>query len=882
MGLFTSANEKQLKKLRKIADKVEARSDIFAKMDDAELVGMTATLRERIKNGETLDDVLPEAYATVREASARVLGMRHFYVQILGGIALHQGRIAEMCTGEGKTLVATLPVYLNALEGKGVHVVTVNEYLATRDSEWMGKVYAFLGLTVGVVCSGMNFVQKLEAYACDIVYGTSNEFGFDYLRDNIAKRKEERVQRGFNFALVDEVDSILIDEARTPLIISDHGEMPEGYKEADRFAKKLTKEDYIIEEKERTVRLSESGIEKAEREYKIDNLSDFENSDINDKIYQALRANYIMKRDVNYIVHDNKVMIVDEFTGRVLDGRRFSEGLHQAIEAKENVPILAENVTIATITLQNYFRLYKKLSGMTGTAKTEQEEFEGIYGLDVVTIPTNKPSQRIDEPDVIVMTQKKKAELIVQEVKRVHETGQPVLIGTSAIDKNEELSKILSKNGLKHNVLNAKNHAEEADIIAQAGKLGAITIATNMAGRGTDIMLGGNPTYLAERQMEKENFTHEEIVAVSSPVFVPQSEEDERAKARYTELYQLYKEKTDKEREKVIEAGGLRIIGTERHESRRIDNQLRGRSGRQGDPGSSVFFVSVDDELLQRFGGDLFRKVFAFCKVTEDDIITSSLIAKQIESIQKRIESHNFAIRKNVLSYDDVVNVQREIIYKERDKIIFGENNDELLNGILDEYIEETTREILQREKGGDLDRINEAINRAILDEDDYIVDEELFALGEEEIINAVKLRAREILDDKKVEMEKDGYNFDVFSKDVLLYALDHHWRAHVDAMDSLKRGISLRAYGQQNPVIAYKQEGTDMFNAMMDKIKKGTAITWLKARYDSKRLQAKGPVMVRMQDGRVQLKAKKKIGPNDKCPCGSGLKYKKCCGKNQ
>ncbi len=880
MGLFASRNEKQVKKLKKIADLIEALSDKFSAMSDDELKGMTEQFKERLKAGETLDGLLPEAFATVREASTRVLGLRHFYVQLLGGIALHQGRIAEMCTGEGKTLVATLPVYLNALTGKGMHVVTVNEYLASRDSEWMGKLYKFLGLSVGVIYSGMGFEEKTNAYSCDIVYGTSNEFGFDYLRDNTAKKAEHKVQRGYNFALVDEVDSILIDEARTPLIISDHGGKPTAlYTDADKFVKTLTESDYIIEEKEKTVRLSDEGVEKAEKYFKIDNLSDFENSDINDHIYQALRANFIMKRDVNYIVRDKKIFIVDEFTGRIMDGRRFSEGLHQAIEAKEKVPILAESRTIATTTIQNYFRMYNKLSGMTGTAKTEEDEFEGIYGLDVVTIPTNKPQARIDEPDVIVMNQKKKLELIIEDVKKAHEIGQPVLIGTSSVEKNEELSSALSRHGLKHNVLNAKNHASEAEVIAQAGRIGSITLATNMAGRGTDIMLGGNPAFLAEEQMKKEGFEHEQI-AVASSIMPLSDEEDLKARARYNELYEIYKEKTAKEKEKVIERGGLRIIGTERHESRRIDNQLRGRSGRQGDPGSSVFYVSVDDELLQRFGGDVFRKVLTFMRVKEDDVIASPLIAKQIESIQRRVEGHNYSMRKNVLSYDDVVNKQRKIIYEERDKILFGEGAHELLTGILDEYIENTVKDILAHIPD-DVDKINHALERMILEQGDDLVDEELLSEGVDSVHQAVKERAYELLDEKKQEMEEDGYSFEAFEKDVLLYAIDRNWCNHVDAMDSLKKGIGLRAYGQHNPIIAYTQEGTDMFNDMMDRIKRESASFWLKAKYNSKKLRESGPVMVRNSSGSVQAKSQKTVGRNDPCPCGSGLKYKKCCGKN-
>lgn len=879
MGLFTSSNERQVKKLRKIADKIEALSEKFSVMTDDELKSMTAQFRTRLKSGETLDDILPEAFATVREAGARVLGMRHFYVQLMGGIVLHQGRIAEMRTGEGKTLVATLPAYLNALEGKGMQVITVNEYLATRDSEWMGKLYNFLGLTVSVNLAGMSIEEKKKAYAADIIYGTNNEFGFDYLRDNLATSKANKVQRGLNFAIIDEVDSILIDEARTPLIISGSGGKPtELYVLANRFAKTLKEDDYILEEKEHAVRLSESGVEKAERFFNIDNLSDYENSEINNHVYQAIRAHFTMKRDVNYIVRDGEVLIVDEFTGRIMAGRRYSEGLHQAIEAKENVRIHNENRTVATITFQNYFRMYKKLSGMTGTAMTEEEEFCGIYGLDVVTIPTNKDMIRIDQPDVIYVTKDKKIEAIIEDIKKTHEKGQPVLVGTASVEKSEELSRALLRRGLKHNVLNAKKHAEEAEIVAQAGKYGAITISTNMAGRGTDIMLGGNPGFLAENEMEREGYSHELILAATS-VAATDNQEILDARKRYSELYQKHKKDTDEEKEKVLNCGGLRIIGTERHESRRIDNQLRGRSGRQGDPGSSIFYLSMEDDLLRVFGGDRLKSIAMRLNFDENIPIQSKIITAQIESAQKRRESANYSVRKHVLSYDDVMNAQRLLMYKERDKVLEGEDIHEQLIGMLHEFVGEKIGEVLST-YGGDVNAMNVELEKCLFPQgEEFIVDS---ALNErvEDIVERAITRCEEIVEEKRKQWLEVGADFAKFERDVMLRAVDIHWRDQIDAMDSLRKGISLRAYGQHDPVMAYKQEATDMFNDMIDRIKRETVIAYMKAQLEVRKIARPNNYQTSAPETPRTAKSDKVVGRNDPCPCGSGKKYKNCCGK--
>ena len=717
---------KNLRRLDKMADKVLALEGKYAAMSDEELKSVTPALKERLAKGETLDDILYDAFAAVREAAWRVLNMRHYKVQVMGGICLHQGRVAEMKTGEGKTLVATLPAYLNALAGEGVHVVTVNDYLASRDAEWMGKVYKFMGLTVGCVVPGMEDKEKKEAYQCDILYGTNNELGFDYLRDNLKSRLEQMVQRPLSFAIVDEVDSILIDEARTPLIISGKGgESSEKYVTANRFVKTLTlDEDFTIDIKEKSVQITESGAEKAERFFNLQNLADIENADLNHHIQQALKANYIFKRDNDYIVNDGEIIIVDEFTGRLMIGRRYSDGLHQAIEAKEGVQIRNENKTYATITFQNYFRLYKKLSGMTGTAKTEEEEFRSIYGLDVLEIPTNEPVARIDANDVIYSTVKAKEKAIIEEIKERHAKGQPVLVGTVTVEKSEEISRLLIKEKIKHNVLNAKNHAREAEIVAQAGRYGAVTIATNMAGRGTDILLGGNPEFLAKRKLREEGVEEEDLDLATSYISeVPENIREIRA--HYREVYDEFKKVTDAEREKVIEAGGLHILGTERHESRRIDNQLRGRSGRQGDPGSSVFFISLEDDLAKRFGGDKMQRVYEFFKVEEDTPLSAKMLSRQIENAQRNIEGRNFGIRKHVLEYDDVMNKQREVMYAERLRVIKAPDVHEDILNFIPDHVRAVLASVIDNENKPDtwdIDALNKAIEQKLLPADSNFV----------------------------------------------------------------------------------------------------------------------------------------------------------------
>lgn len=897
MGLFASKNDVQLKKLRKIADKVEELNDAYSNMSDDELKGKTAEFKARYQKGESLDSLLPEAFATVREASKRVLGMKHFYVQILGGIVLHQGRIAEMKTGEGKTLVATLPVYLNALTGRGVHVVTVNEYLAKRDSEWMGKLYNFLGLTVGVNLS-LNGKEenatekKQEVYNKDIVYGTNSEFGFDYLRDNLKREKSQRVQRELAFAIVDEVDSILIDEARTPLIISGPaGNSSKLYIDADRFAHSLKADDYIIEEKERTVRLSDTGVEKAERAFNIDNLADYENGSINAHIHQALKANFLMKRDVDYMVKDGEVCIIDEFTGRIMQGRRYSEGLHQAIEAKEardrssGVTIRDENRTVATITYQNFFRMYSKLSGMTGTAKTEEEEFEGIYNLDVVEIPTNKPIARVDENDKIFMTAKAKVDAIIEDIVKTHQSGQPVLVGTISVEKSEKLSDVLAKRGIKHNVLNAKQHEKEAEIVAQAGKFGAVTIATNMAGRGTDIMLGGNPSYLAENEMKRLGVPHEMIVLATAKGDTT-DETVLSAREQYERLYEKYKAVTDKEKEAVVAVGGLRIIGTERHESRRIDNQLRGRSGRQGDPGSSAFYISLEDDLVRVFSGDRMQSLMALIPASlrnASQSVSIKLLSKRIESAQNKREGMLYSMRKRVLSFDDVMNVQRQIIYKERDRVLDGNDIHEQVDAMIDEYIKTRVPEILSMETEdgvSDVEGINRALNtEMIFLGEDYLNDED-FDLSMDEACDKVVEKIKDILAKKRQYIDEKGKEFGIdylsFEREMMLNAVDAHWMEHMDAMDTLRKGIGLRSYGGVDPIIAYKAEGTDMFNDMTDRIKRDTAKLVMQR---MPRVLLKTPTSVKVKI--TPTKSSKTVGRNDKCPCGSGKKYKNCCGKN-
>ena len=893
--LFASDNSRNIKKLKVIADKVVALDEKYASMTDDELKAQTQVLKDRLANGETLNDILPDAYACNREASYRVLKQKHYYVQILGGIALHQGRIAEMRTGEGKTLTETLPAFLNALSGKGVHIVTVNEYLAKRDSEWMGKVFEFQGLSVGITLSGMDDNKKREAYQKDITYGTNSEFGFDYLRDNMCVRLEQKVQRGHNFAIVDEVDSVLIDEARTPLIISGGKgfRSSEDYDKAQAFVRSLKRdEDIEIDEERKQIRLTEKGVEKAERFYGIDNLSDVENMEINHYINNALRANFMMHLDSDYIVNEKgEVLIVDEFTGRVMPGRRFSDGLHQAIEAKEGVKVNDENLTVATITYQNYFRLYKKLSGMTGTAKTEETEFNKIYKLDVVTIPTNKPIRRKDDIDIVYSTKKGKLNAIIDEIISRHQTGQPILVGTVTVEKSEEISSALKKAGVKHNVLNAKNHEKESEIVAQAGKVGAVTIATNMAGRGTDILLGGNAEFLAKQRMKQEGFEEQYIIDCTS--FAPTTDEKLlEAKARYNELYNEFKKETDKEKEEVINLGGLYIIGTERHESRRIDNQLRGRSGRQGDPGESIFFISLEDDIARIFGGDRLKRIADMFKMSEDEpLFQMKFISRQIENAQKRVESNNFAVRRSLLQFDDVLSEQRNVIYGQRDKLLEGDDfHDEILD-MVHELIETTVRENISEDKGyyeWDLDNLNKRLEEYILPKDTNLFNEQNVE-GKEvsDIVDMTYEATLKRLDDKEKEVNEimqldDG--FKRLERWVLLNKVDNAWVEHIDTMTMLKREILTRT----DPVSAYKQEGYDMFENMISNIRTNTAKMILNAHIEK-------VVQRPMQEQKKNIKANatpvekgsqtvrrttKQIGRNDPCPCGSGKKYKNCCGK--
>ena len=920
--IFGTYSEKEVKRVRPIVDKINSLEPEMEKLTDKQLQAKTVYFKEELSKGKTLDDILPEAFAVVREASKRVLGMRHFDVQLIGGIILHQGRIAEMKTGEGKTLVATLPVYLNALTGKGVHVITVNEYLAKRDSEWMGKVYRFLGLSVGLIYGRMPHDEKKKAYNADITYGTNNEFGFDYLRDNMVIHKEEMVQRELNYAIVDEIDSILIDEARTPLIISGRANKSSDlYKKADRFVKKLKpkviveedvkdidqtedneKYDYIVDLKAKSATLTAKGIEKAEREFNLENLNDIENTDIVHNINQALRANGIMKKDIDYIVKDGEVLIVDEFTGRIMYGRRYNDGLHQAIEAKENVKIADESKTLATITFQNYFRMYGKLSGMTGTAMTEENEFREIYNLDVVEIPTNKPLIRIDHTDIIYKNEASKFRAVINDIKESHSKGQPVLVGTVSIENSEKLSNLLSKEGISHEVLNAKNHEKEAEIIAQAGKYGAVTIATNMAGRGTDIMLGGNSEYLAKQEMRK--LKYEDYLIEQATAF---NETDDTeildARKKFKELQNKFDEEIKEEKEKVIKAGGLKIIGTERHESRRIDNQLRGRSGRQGDPGETRFYLALDDSLLKIFGGDMITKVFDKGNIPEDMPIEVKLIAKTIENAQSRVEGRNFSIRKHILSYDDVMNVQRDIIYSQRRKVLDGEdirdNIIEMINSacemIIDTYRNEIEENKISREAL--LNEIKVGLN---IGEVEALKDKKLNA---EKIENEIKEKAIASYEAKEKEF---GNDIREIERIVLLKVVDTKWMDHIDNMDELKNGIGLRAYGQKDPVVQYRFEGGEMFDEMIAQIKLEVAKIMLhvvktstpikrtstanitNAGLDSSAISEMNiegennvPKTNKTEKPQPIVNSGPKIGRNDPCPCGSGKKYKNCCGKN-
>ena len=911
--IFKSYSEKEVKRVMPIVEKINGLEEEISKLTDEELKNKTNIFKKELEEGKTLDDLLPEAFAVVREASKRVLGMRHFDVQLIGGIILHQGRIAEMKTGEGKTLVATLPVYLNALTGKGVHVVTVNDYLAKRDSEWMGKLYKFLGLSVGLVIAGMNPKEKQEAYACDITYGTNNEFGFDYLRDNMVIYKNQLVQRGLNYAIVDEIDSILIDEARTPLIISGRANQSSDlYKKANDFVKRLTpkviveedvkdeaqaedneKYDYIVDLKAKSASLTQKGIKKAEEEFHLENFNDIENSTLVHHVNQALRAHGVMKRDIDYIVKDGEVLIVDEFTGRIMYGRRYNNGLHQAIEAKEGVKIADESKTLATITFQNYFRMYDKLSGMTGTAMTEEAEFEEIYNLDVIEIPTNKPMIRDDQNDVIYKNENAKFNAIVESIKASHEKGQPVLVGTVSIEKSEKLSRILKKEGIKHEVLNAKFHEKEAEIVAQAGKFGAVTIATNMAGRGTDIMLGGNSEYLAKQEMKK-NKVPENLIEESNTYYETDDQDILRAREEFKKLEKKYDEEIKEEKEKVIAAGGLKIIGTERHESRRIDNQLRGRSGRQGDPGESKFYIGLDDDLMKIFGGDMITKVYNTMGMDENVPIENKLISNAVESAQKKVEGRNFSIRKNVLKYDDVMNAQREIIYEQRREVLDGENlKDNILN-----MIKSLSEEVVLTYFAGEEEANVEALDMDI--QNTFGIEMADFIKEHAKDSKAIIEKLQQAALDKYTAKEEDIGSEDLreLERVVMLKVVDQKWMDHIDAMDELKDGIGLRAYGQQDPVVKYRIEGMDMFEEMVLDIKHDVVkiLMNLRKQEEVKREEAAKITGAALQainslDNGEQIKSEvnrtvvnegPKVGRNDLCPCGSGKKYKNCCGKNK
>ena len=899
--LFGDYSKKEVKRVTPLKNKVLALEEEYAALSDRDLQAKTPEFKERLKNGETLDDILPEAFAACREASWRVLGMKHFPVQIIGGIILHQGRIAEMRTGEGKTLVATLPAYLNALSGDGVHIVTVNDYLARRDSEWMGKVYRFMGLSVGLIVHGLTNEERQAAYNADITYGTNNEMGFDYLRDNMVPYKEQKVQRGHNFAVVDEVDSILIDEARTPLIISGRGDQStELYTMANNFAMTLkmskvkeiqSKEnaedvadgDFIVDEKARTATLTKSGVEKAEKYFNLDNLMDAENMTIQHHINQAIKAIGVMQRDIDYVVKDNQVLIVDEFTGRIMLGRRYNEGLHQAIEAKEGVKVEHESKTLATITFQNYFRLYKKLSGMTGTAMTESQEFNEIYSLDVVEIPTNKPMIRQDYPDVVYKTEKAKYEAIIKQVIECHEKGQPVLGGTISIEKSEVLSKLLKMRGIKHEVLNAKFHDKEAEIVAQAGKFGAVTIATNMAGRGTDIMLGGNSEFLAKAEMRRLGYSEELIVEATG--FAETDNEDIiKAREEYQNLEKKYKDTIKDEADKVREAGGLFIIGTERHDSRRIDNQLRGRAGRQGDPGASRFYLSLEDDLMRLFGGERLSNMMNALNTPDDMPIESKMVSKSIESAQKKKEGQNFAIRKNTLQYDDVMNRQRELIYGQRNRVLDGEELKPAILKMMEETINESVdfycSDALPKEEWN-VAGLRSKFKGWLTTDDDFPNDE----LDREETKKTLYERGEALYNEREQELGDEIMRS--LERMVLLRNVDSKWMDHIDNMDELRRGIGLRAYGQQDPIVAYRMESYDMFDEMSESIREETVRQMLTIRIKTKeeterkqtaKITSESGASDGSEKGRTVRKGKK-VGPNDPCPCGSGKKYKKCCG---
>ncbi|ABY91787.1 preprotein translocase subunit SecA [Thermoanaerobacter sp. X514] len=887
--IFGSYSEREVKRLEPIADKVLSYEDQMARLTDAELRAKTDEFKNRLKNGETLDDILPEAFAVVREAAWRTLKMKHFRVQVIGGIVLHQGRIAEMKTGEGKTLVATLPAYLNALEGKGVHIVTVNDYLAKRDRDWMGKIYEFLGLSVGVILHDMDPEERKKAYAADITYGTNNEFGFDYLRDNMVIYKEDMVQRGLNYAIVDEVDSILIDEARTPLIISGIAEKStDMYKLADRFVRTLRKdEDYVVDEKAKAVSLTEKGVVKAEKFFGIKNLADIENMEISHHINQALKAHAIMKRDIDYVVKDGQVIIVDEFTGRLMFGRRYSEGLHQAIEAKEGVKVERESKTLATITFQNYFRMYKKLAGMTGTAQTEEQEFRAIYGLDVVVIPTNKPMIRIDHPDVIYKTEEAKFKAVVEDIVEHHKKGQPVLVGTISIEKSEKLSAMLKKRGIPHQVLNAKYHEKEAEIIAQAGRKGAVTIATNMAGRGTDILLGGNPEFIAKKKMLEEGYS-KEIINEAAGYGPVSSEEVRKARERYFELLEEAKKETEKEHDEVVKLGGLYIIGTERHESRRIDNQLRGRAGRQGDPGESRFYISLEDDLMRLFGSERVKNMMDSLGIDDDQPIEHKILTKQIEQAQKKVEGINFDTRKHVLQYDDVMNKQREIIYVQRRKVLEGENLKESILEMVKSIIERNVEIYTAGSKYPEEWDIKGLLNHLydmFLEKDSVVIDVDIDRLDKDVLADIIYEEAVRQYEKKEAEIGPEQMR--EIERIVLLRVVDTKWMDHIDEMDQLRQGIGLRAYGQVDPLIEYKKIAFDMFEDLIQSIQEDTVkfLYHIQINKDNmiQREQVAKPVSTNVdaEEKKQPVVKGKKVGRNDPCPCGSGKKYKKCCGAN-
>ncbi len=833
--ILESDSRRSLKKISAMADKILALSPKYEKMTDEELKNQTNVLKGRLAAGETLDQILFDAFAVVREASWRVLQMRHYKVQLMGGICVHQGRVAELKTGEGKTLMATLPAYLNALTGKGVHIVTVNDYLAKRDAAWMGKIHRFLGLTVGVNSNDLDDAQKRAAYACDITYGTNNDYGFDYLRDNLKVRYNDRVQRDLEFAIVDEVDSILIDEARTPLIISGQGsDSSEMYVTVNRFVKTLKPDvDFTVDIKEKTVQITESGAAKAERFFGLANFADVENAELSHHVQQALKAHHIFKRDNDYIVQDGEIIIVDEFTGRLMIGRRYSDGLHQAIEAKENVVVRSESKTLATITFQNYFRLYKKLSGMTGTAKTEEEEFKTIYGLDVLEIPTNKPMIRIDYPDVVYSTEKGKIRAIVQDIKEHNEKGQPVLVGTVTVEKSEMISRALLRERIKHNILNAKNHRKEAEIIAQAGKKGAVTIATNMAGRGTDILLGGNPEFMAKQDLRNRGVDEADIELATS--FIQDvSDEIKALREEYNELLRKHTLVTEKEKEEVTKLGGLRIIGTERHESRRIDNQLRGRSGRQGDPGASLFYISLEDDLVKRFGGERMQGIYNAFKMDEDTPLQSRMLSRSIENAQRNIEGQNFSRRKHVLQYDDVMNTQRMVIYKERMKVLKGENVHEDIVKLIPEFVENVVHEGIadpSKPKTWDADKLNAALEAKVLPVgENFVTKENLLNWDFDYLIEQCTKKAIECYEERVARHKEQGIDFDEVERYLFLKVVDRKWIDHIDAMERLKRGISLRGYANEDPVISYKREGLEMFDELTTSIREEIVGLLLKA----------------------------------------------------